>query len=153
MRRLLILLSILLFGCYGVKEKKIAKERRMKLIERAKQSADRPPPQSMSECGFTMFDVSPRPVANNSINDFIVYPKEAKNKRIEGKVLIKFYVDKNGVVDLDTFEIIKGVPGLNQASIDALKKSKWQPAMLHDIRVGTCVTIPILFQLSKSRLK
>ena len=66
---------------------------------------------------------------------------------VEGKIYIKFFVDKKGKVDPNKITIIKGIPALNDAAISAVKKSRWKPAMQRDMKVGVYITVPINFEL------
>lgn len=111
-----------------------------------------PPPTSMSNCVFVPHDIPPRPLPKKSIDKFLNYPNEARINKIEGRVIIRFYVDKEGKVDTKTFEIISGHPQLNQSAIDALLKTEWQPATSAGIKVGVCLTIPVNYSLS-SKIK
>jgi TonB family protein len=77
----------------------------------------------------------------------IVYPESAKEKGIEGKVLIKVYIDEQGNV-FDT-EIIKSLEkSCDEAAINAVKKLKFTPAKVNGKNVKVVVIIPISFKLS-----
>ncbi len=69
------------------------------------------------------------------------YPKEAEKKGITGTVSLKIFIDKKGRVTKT--KIIKGVPELNQAAIDAIKDAKFKPAIYKQKAIG--VWIPISF--------
>ena len=105
------------------------------------------PPKSMSDCEFIPFDRPPRELPNRCIEDFLSYPVKAKKNGVEGNVIIKFYLDKDGYIDINTLEIIKGHPQLHQAVINALSNSSWEPATIQGIKVGACVTKKIIFKL------
>ena len=66
---------------------------------------------------------------------------------VEGTGYVKFYIDKKGNVDPNKISVIKGIPALNDAAINAVRKSKWKPAMQKDMKVGVYQTIPIKFEL------
>lgn len=75
-----------------------------------------------------------------------VYPKSAKEKGIEGRVFIQAYIDENG--NVVKTEIIKGVDEeLNNAAIDAVRKSKFTPGMLKGKPAKSQIVIPIVFKL------
>ena len=104
-----------------------------------------PPPDDGGDVEFVAYDKAPKAII--SIKDNIVYPDIAKSMGVEGTVFVKFYIDKKGNVDPNRITIIKGIPALNDAAIDAVRKSKWKPAQQRDMRVGVYQTIPIKFEL------
>jgi len=82
------------------------------------------------------------------VQENVKYPEIAKSMGIEGKVYVKFFIDKKGNVDSNKITIIEGIPALNNAAIEAAKKSVWHPAEKVDgTPVGTYLTIPINFEL------
>lgn len=92
-------------------------------------------------------DVMAKPVGGmEQIFKNIVYPKAAKEAGIEGKVLIKAVIDENG--NVTETEVVKSVsPDCDKAAVDAIKKTKFSPAMKDDKPVTTEVEIPIMFKL------
>ena len=76
-----------------------------------------------------------------------IYPEIQKSMGVEGKVYVKFWVDKHGNVDPNKVTIVKGIVGLNEAAIDAVKRSRWKPAMQRDRKVGVYMTVPVNFNL------
>ncbi len=73
------------------------------------------------------------------------YPEEAKSKGIEGKVFLKLIISKTGTVE--KVEVLKGIPELNQAAMDAVKNLKLKPAKYKGKPVRAVVRIPIDFKL------
>lgn len=73
-----------------------------------------------------------------------VYPKEAKDAGIVGKVYIKVFIDKDGKVK-ETI-VLKGIDELNQAAIDALLKAKFAPAKYKGDPVGIWLNLSITFE-------
>ena len=57
---------------------------------------------------FSPVILPPRALPNRSVQDFIRYPANAKKNGIEGKVIISYYLDKEGIIDTNTFEVING---------------------------------------------
>ena len=47
-------------------------------------------------------------------------------------------------------KIVKGLPntGLDEAAVQAIKKSRWYPARQRDKKVGIWLTIPVDFSLT-----
>lgn len=92
-------------------------------------------------------DFMPEPIGGlAAIQDKIVYPEIEKRAGVEGKILVKAYVDEKG--DVTKTEIIQGVDeGLNQAAIKAVKGTKFKPGMQRGKPVKVKVVIPIVFRL------
>lgn len=76
-------------------------------------------------------DVEPVPL--NEIK--IPYPDEAKKAEIEGDVRLKLTIDPEGHV-IEVAVISGPGYGLNEAARDALRKSRWKPAMKGGENVG-----------------
>lgn len=93
-------------------------------------------------------DVLPEPIGGiEEIIKNVVYPASAKESGIEGKVLVKAIVDENGKV-IKT-EILKSVSDdCDKAAMDAIKKTKFTPALKDKKTVKAEVVIPIMFKLS-----
>ena len=81
------------------------------------------------------------------VNAHLVYPKEAREKYIEGEVTVKFVVGKNGHVQ--EVEVVKGVhPLLNEEAVRVIKSSpKWKPGKADGVPVRVSYTIPVIFIL------
>ncbi len=94
---------------------------------------------------YIYYEEPPQPI----ISPKPIYPEFAGKFQIEGKVYVKFLIDKKGNVDPNKISIVKGVPGLDQAAINAVKLSKWVPAKRENIDVAVYYTIPIRFKLIK----
>jgi len=90
---------------------------------------------------YSLYDEPP--VLLSKIN--LIYPKDAKENNIEGKVFLKLLISKTGTVK--SVEVLKGIPELNQAAINAVKKLKMKPAKYQGKPVNAVVRIPISFKL------
>ena len=78
----------------------------------------------------------------------LVYPKKAYRKKIEGQVVAKFIVEKDG--SLSDIEMVSGPPELWQAVMDVLLESpKWKPAFQNGKVVRSYKSQPINFKLEK----
>jgi periplasmic protein TonB len=53
------------------------------------------------------------------------YPEEAKEARIQGRVVLQAEISKDGIVQ--NLQLVSGDPVLAQAAIDAVKKWKYKP--------------------------
>lgn len=80
------------------------------------------------------------------MND-IEYPEKAREEGLEGRVIIRAFVDSTG--DVTSTEIIKGVEGLDAAAVDAVMKRKFRPAKYKDTDVGVWIAIPIDFKIAQ----
>src|SRR5262249_48033622 len=69
------------------------------------------------------------------------YPQEAKDRRIEGSVVLKVTVDKQG--DMAKVELYSGHPALAPAAIEAVKQWRYKPYLLNGqpVEVETQVTV------------
>ena len=76
-----------------------------------------------------------------------VYPDFAREARIDGSVLVHVLVGKDGQVE--TIKLIKGITGLNEAAIDAVKKWTYTPAMQNGEPVAAWIAVPVVFQMGR----
>lgn len=109
-----------------------------------------PPPESggVDEVFFVAFDSPPEPIGGwQALTDNLTYPELAKKAGIEGTVRVNAHIDVEGNV-LST-QILEGVTGCDQAAMEAVKKTKWKPAMQREKPVAVWVAIPVKFQLRK----
>jgi protein TonB len=81
----------------------------------------------------------------------VKYPKKAKRKNIQGRVLLKFTVQKDGGVG--SIEIIDSVnPLLDAESIRVIKlMEKWIPGILNGEEVSVSFNLPIKFALKENK--
>ena len=95
---------------------------------------------------FIPYDQAPRPKI--PLGDLIIYPELAREAGIEGKVFVRAFINTKGVVTAT--KIVKGLPntGLDEAALNAIKKSRWYPARQRDKKVGIWLTIPVDFSLT-----
>ena len=81
------------------------------------------------------------------IQQIVNYPSAAVEHGLEGKVFVKFIVDKKGYVT--NIEIQQGIhPLLDNAVIAALQKSdRWQPGKQGGFPVNVAMSMPVVFRL------
>lgn len=81
------------------------------------------------------------------LSNNLIYPKEAQEKKIEGRVVVKFIIDVNG--NIQQPEIVRSPDLLlSQATLDVLKKMpKWIPGEQGGKKVPVYYTLPIVFKL------
>lgn len=96
-------------------------------------------------------DKSPELIVSYSdIIKNIRYPEVQKNKRVQGRVYVRLYINEKGNIDYS--EVMVGIDSvLNQAALDGLKGIKFKPAMLKNNPVKTKVIIPVDFKLDDYR--
>jgi len=78
----------------------------------------------------------------------VSYPPMAKAARIQGTVITSVLVSETGAV-IDV-KVIRGVPqavGLNEAAVQAMRRSTFSPATKDGVRVKSYVTVPVEFKL------
>ena len=81
------------------------------------------------------------------IQEIVKYPQAAIDLELQGKVFVRFVVDKTGYIA--HIEIQQGIdPILDNAVIAAIKKSeKWQPGEQRGRPVNVAMSMPVIFRL------
>ena len=84
------------------------------------------------------------------ISNNLVYPEDAVEKGIEGKVIVKFVVDIDGVAkDFEIERTSSGEQSLERAALDVCKRfGKFKPAMQKGKPVKSYFSQAIVFQLA-----
>jgi len=102
-----------------------------------------PPPPSGPKVVFIPYDDPP--TAMSPIRP--IYPEIAQEAGIEGVVIVQAFIDEKGRVK-ETI-ILKGVPntGLDEAAMDAIRKTRFRPAKQRERAVGVWISIPVNFRL------
>lgn len=101
---------------------------------------------------FTPFFENPQfPGGNHMINHFLSknleYPEYCRDKGIQGRVLLRFYVDEMGEI-LEVKVIEQVHPMLDKAAAMAiLKMPNWKPGLRDDEPTKTYFTLPITFRV------
>ena len=100
-----------------------------------------PPPPSGPKVIFIPYDDPP--VAITPIKP--IYPEIAQEAGIEGVVIVQAFIDAKGRVK-ETL-ILKGVPntGLDEAAMEAIRKTRFRPAKQRERPVGVWISIPVNF--------
>jgi TonB family protein len=92
-------------------------------------------------------DKEPEPIGGmGSIMSLIKYPEQEKKNNIEGKVLVKAYIDENGNVTMAS-DIPQDNKHFIKAACDAIKKAKFTPAEKNGKKVKSVITIPVQFKM------
>jgi TonB family protein len=74
-----------------------------------------------------------------------VYPEEARKQGLDGDVIIEATVDEAGKVK--EAKVLRGVDGLNQAALDAVKQWAYEPMMIDGKPKAVKFTVTIRFKL------
>jgi len=114
--------------------------------------------KQQEEVVFKVVDVLPKypggePARKKFIAKNIKYPKEAKEKGIQGKVYIAFVVEKDG--SITNVKILRGVdPLLDNEAIRVVKSMpKWEPGTQRGQNVRVQFNMPFKFALPKEKEK
>ena len=102
-----------------------------------------PPPPSGPRVKFIPYDDPPVPKTPIRPE----YPEIAQEAGIEGTVYVQAFIDKNGRVK--EVSVVKGIPntGLNEAAMEAIRKTRFRPAKQRERAVGVYISIPVHFKL------
>lgn len=73
------------------------------------------------------------------------YPDAARAARIQGTVMIQVLVGKDGLVK--EARIVKGIPGLDEAALEAVRRWVFKPALSKGEPVEVWVAVPVKFSL------
>ena len=104
------------------------------------------------EVVFDIVDQMPEfPGGLDSLMSFLTstikYPKEAMDKKIEGRVMVKFIVEKDGQVSEP--EIVNSAfPALDEEALRVIQcMPKWKPGKQNGNVVRVSFTLPVAFRL------
>ena len=83
----------------------------------------------------------------------LVYPKAARDSSIQGRVIVKFTVEKDG--SITDVEVVRGVhPALDEEAVRVVSMMpKWKPGTQMGDTVRTKFTLPVLFRFSDNEKK
>lgn len=100
---------------------------------------------------LTKADIMPVPVGGiAAILKNVHYPEIAKRAGIQGKVLVKAFINEKGTVT--DASIIKGIgSGCDIAALAAVKNTKFIPGKKDGKDVKVQITVPILFKLADKK--
>jgi protein TonB len=105
--------------------------------------AEAPPPPAAVRVGGNVQE--PRKLKNVSP----VYPDMALQARVQGVVILECLVDVSGrVTDV---KVLRGVPMLDQAAIDAVKQWVYGPTLIDGVPTPVIMTVTVRFDLKGRR--
>ena len=110
-------------------------------------------PQNDGSVPFQMVEVKPTFDGGDAnkfsmwVNSQLVYPKEAKDNNIQGRVTLQFTVGKDGSVY--GVKVLRGAHELldNEAVRVVSASPKWSPGKMKGEPVAVTYTFPVIFQL------
>jgi TonB family protein len=80
-----------------------------------------------------------------------IYPTEARKNGVEGVVILEAKTDERGnVADV---RILRSIPALDQAAMDAVKQWKYEPKVIKGKPVPEVFTVTVRFMLDKAEKK
>jgi len=100
---------------------------------------------------YTTADKMPEPVGGlSALAKNVKYPKKAKKDGVQGTVFVGVTIDEKGNPILPS--IMRGIGhGCDEAAINAVKKTRFTPAIKNWKAVKSRITIPIAFKLSDGK--
>lgn len=104
-----------------------------------------PSPAPVQRDPFIPRDKEPELIGGLRLN----YPDWARNAGMKGKAFVKALINIDGRATDVKIVISSGYEILDDAAIQAIKKSRWQPAMQRDEPVRVWITIAVKFLLHK----
>jgi protein TonB len=110
-----------------------------------------PPPTEGPIIKFIPYDEPPEPIGGlETLMRNVRYPPIAREAGIEGTVVIQAFINDRGVVTETV--VAKSLPGtgLDEAAVEAIRRTRFKPAKQRDRAVGVWLTIPIMFKLTQS---
>ncbi|NPC84752.1 energy transducer TonB, partial [Pyxidicoccus fallax] len=76
------------------------------------------------------------------------YPRRARSERIQGLVLVRIIIGTDGKVEPEHTRVIRSVPALDAAAIDAVNRWRFSPAIGREGRpVRVIIEVPVQFSL------
>jgi periplasmic protein TonB len=74
-----------------------------------------------------------------------LYPAIAQSARVQGVVILEAVLDANGRVD--SVHVLRSIPLLDQAAVDAVRQWRFTPALLNNEAVPVVMTVTVNFAL------
>lgn len=75
------------------------------------------------------------------------YPTVAQIAHVEGTVILEAIIDTSGTVT--SLRVLRSIPLLDQAALDAVRQWRFTPARLNDRVVPVIMTVTISFTLGR----
>lgn len=95
---------------------------------------------------FIPYDIPPKPMSSIRPE----YPKSMQESKTEGVVIVQTFIRADSTIG-DMVILKEAHPDLNAAALDALRETKWIPAMYKNEPVGVWISIPINFKIKDQK--
>ena len=146
-------LAIFMYACNPSKNSKAPAEEAPAVAEETVTPAAAEPAATPDAIPFQLVEVKPSFNGGDAnefskwVNSQLVYPDEAKNSGIQGRVAVQFTVEPDGSVA--NVKVLRGVNDLlDQEAIRVISSSpKWKPGIQDGQPVRVTFTFPIIYQL------
>jgi len=103
---------------------------------------------------FIPYDTAPEPIGGfMAIQNNVIYPEADQEAGHEGTVVVQAFLDENGDVTKAVILRSPGLEGLEIAAMNAIKQTKFKPALQKEKPVGVYISIPVVFKLQKNDKK
>jgi periplasmic protein TonB len=76
-----------------------------------------------------------------------IYPPVAMSARVDGVVILEAMIDEQGRVD--QVRVLKSVPLLDSAAVDAVRTWRYTPTLLNGVPVAVLMTVTVNFSLQR----
>ena len=76
-----------------------------------------------------------------------IYPPEAQQARVTGMVIVEARIGADGSVE--TVQVLRSIPLLDQAAVDAVRQWKFTPTLLNGVPVPVMMTMTVNFTLQQ----
>jgi len=76
-----------------------------------------------------------------------VYPADAMAAGVQGVVILEAVIDTNG--DVADARILRSIPMLDQAAVDAVRQWRFTPTLLNNVPVQVIMTVTVNFTLNR----
>ena len=74
-----------------------------------------------------------------------VYPDAARADKVQGRVILEAIINEEG--DVTNIRILRSLPMLEQAAVDAVSQWKYTPTLVADVAVPVIMTVTVDFTL------
>lgn len=144
---LIIIFTTLIVGCgnsdTGEKNSPAASDEKSKAAEENESEEE----HDSTTVFYSALEVMPEPIGGIAgIMKLIKYPESAKKEGIQGRVLIKAFIDENGLVTKT--EVLKGIgAGCDSAAAAAVTQTKFIPGKNKGKNVKVQIVVPVMFKL------
>jgi protein TonB len=103
-------------------------------------------PLAAPQSEFDLSQVDSQPQVIGRVNP--AYPYAARQKNLEGVVIVRFLVDVEGKVTRASVVQANPTQIFDQAALEAVRKWRFAPAQLDGEKVATWMSVPIRFKMN-----